>query len=267
MFRYLKAAFWAAPEVAGLGRLPANAVAVAGVMLLGFGHPGFWLLGLALETGYLFGLTASPRFRRLVDAREAVVTEDAAAGQRQELVAKLGAADRARLGAVDAKCAQILQLDRESQTEEFVISGNRQALDKLTWLYLKLLVACANLQAVDSARSQEEITRQMADLQTALRTQKLSPALAESKQATLRILEQRQANLSRREQTLAEIESDLTRIEAQVDLALDNAGMRGKGGTISANIDLVSQLLDDSVYGDSSASIAELERTYQKEGA
>jgi len=45
-------------------------------------------------------------------------------------------------------------------------------------------------------------------------------------------------------------------------LALENAGMRGKPETISTNIDLVSQLLDDSIYGDSGASIAALDKTF-----
>lgn len=266
MFRYLKAAFWAAPSVAGIGRLPVNAVAVAGCSILGLGHPGFWLVGLGLETAYLFGLSANRRFRRLVDAQEIDLSQDAAAVQRQALVAKLGAADRSRLAAIDAKCAQILQLDRDAQTEEIVVAGNREALDKLTWLYLKLLVARTNLEAVEDARSPAELSRKLDELQREVRDARISPALLESKQATLRILEQRQANLARRDQTLREIESDLTRIEAQVDLARDNAGMRGKGGTISANINLVSQLLDESVYGDASASIAELNRAYEKDG-
>jgi len=44
VFRYFKAAFWAAPEVAGLGRVPVNVLTLAGFGILGFGHAGFWLL-------------------------------------------------------------------------------------------------------------------------------------------------------------------------------------------------------------------------------
>lgn len=163
-------------------------------------------------------------------------------------------------------CAQILQLDRDAQTDDFVVDGNREALQKLAWLYLKLLVARTNLLSIDPARGEAELNRKIAELQAGLQAAATSSALLESRQATLRILEQRRTNLERREETLAEIDSDLTRIEAQVDLALESAGMRGKTGAISANIDLVSQLLDDSIYGDSSASIARLERTYEKEG-
>ncbi len=267
MFRYLKAAFWAAPEVAGLGRLPANAIMLLGMGILGFGHAGFWLLGLGLETAYLYGLTASRRFRRLVDAQEMHQTEESAAVQRQALVAKLAAPAAARVANLEGKCARISQLDRESQTEDFIADGNREALGKLAWLYLKLLVARANLESADRARDEAELDRKIAALRGEIGSGRFSASLLESKQATLRLLEQRRANLDRREQTIEEIDSDLTRIETQIDLALDNAGMRGKNEAVSANIDLVSQLLDDSVYGDSGASIAQLDRTYQKEGS
>jgi hypothetical protein len=41
--------------------------------------------------------------------------------------------------------------------------------------------------------------------------------------------------------------------------------MRGSGESISTNIELVSQLLDDSIYGDSGHSIAALDKTFGQE--
>ena len=89
-----------------------------------------------------------------------------------------------------------------------------------------------------------------------------STALRDSKEATLKILQQRLAHVDRREESIAEIDSDLTRIEAQLDLAVDSAGLRGKDSTVSTDIHFVSQFLDDSIYGDSSASIAALDQSY-----
>lgn len=262
MFRYLKAAFWAAPDVPGLGRLPVNALALAGMGILGVGHPGFWLAGLGLEAAYLFGLATNHRFQRLVDARDRSVEELSADAQRKSVVAKLIPPSHERLQRLEARCARILQLHADAQAEEFVIEGNRQALQKLSFLYLKLLIARQNIQAEDTADVVARLRYQTAALEKELGYDKLSPSLRESKEATLRILQQRLAALERREQTLAEIDSDLTRIEAQVDLALDQAAIRGKTETITANIDLVSQLLDDSVYGDAGASLAAIERNY-----
>jgi hypothetical protein len=260
VFRYLKAAFWAAPEVAGLGRLPVNVLMLGGFAILGFGHPGFWLLGMALEGSYLYALTSSPRFQKVVDAQGRQLNEGAAERQRQALVNKLEPTARGRLEKLTAQCARVLQIESEAQTEETTLAGNREALRKLAWLYLKALVAQQNLRALGNGET--ELRRQIEILRAEAQADRLSRSLRESKAATLRILEKRLANTERREQTLAEIESGLTRIEAQVDLAVDNAGMRGDSGVNFVNIELVSQLLDDSIYGESGDSIAALERRF-----
>ncbi len=266
VLRYLKAAFWAAPEFPGLGSIPWNVLGVIGFLILGFGHPGFWLLGLSAETAYLLALTRNDRFRRVIDAQSRTALEETATDQRRALVAKLPAASREDLARIEEKCARILQLYEDSQTEDFVADGNREALQKLSWLYLKLLVARQNLQTMDPEATKRTLAAQTERLQSDLAGAKLSPSLRNSKEATLQILRQRLEALSRREETLEEIASDLLRIETQIDLAIDHAGMRGKTETISSNIDLVSRLLDDSVYGDSGASIAALEQTYGGEG-
>jgi hypothetical protein len=74
----------------------------------------------------------------------------------------------------------------------------------------------------------------------------MSDTLRDSKKATLAILNQRLRNLQRRNESLAEIDSDLTRIEQQIDLAVEDASLKGRPAAISANIDLVSHLLDDT---------------------
>lgn len=68
MFRYLSAAFFVRPHIPGLGRMPVNVLAVASLGILGFGNPGFWLLGLGLEAAFLTALATHPRFQRLVRA-------------------------------------------------------------------------------------------------------------------------------------------------------------------------------------------------------
>jgi hypothetical protein len=264
VFRYLKAAFWASPTIPGVGRIPVNALAVAGLLILGFGHEGFWLLGAGLEAAYLYALARNERFRRVVDAEDLQIEENSAEQQREVLVASLTPDRRDRLQKVEKLCLRIMQLHRDSQTEDFLIEANAEALKKLSWLHLKLLVAQQNLESLHATSAEVGLKRQIELIQKDLQHDKISPSLKESKKATLAILQQRLANLDRREQSLEEIESDLTRIEAQVDLALENAGMRGKPETISANIDLVSHLLDDSIYGDSGASIAAVDQSFQQ---
>ncbi|MDB6172833.1 MAG: hypothetical protein JWL59_2144 [Chthoniobacteraceae bacterium] len=262
MVRYLKTAFWIAPIVPGLGRVPFNALACAGLAILGFGHPGFWLLGLAMEGAYLYAVISSRRFQQLVDAGEVTIQSGTLMEQRSALIDKLSIERRDRLQLLEGRCAQILQIHHELQSEEFVIESNREALGKLCWLYLKLLIAQQNLAAIDSRANEAELVGKIDAAIKSLGSEKISSSLRESKQATLRILEERLANLERRAESLEEMESDLARIEAQIDLAIENAGSRGSAGTISADIALASHLLDDSLYGDAGGSIAAIERTY-----
>lgn len=261
MFRHLKAAFLAAPKIPGIGRLPVNAITLTGLAILGFGNPGFWLLGLGAEAAYLFALATSPRFKRLIDAESQQETQTAGEIQRQAMLGKLSPDSRQRMNKLEENCRRIIQLNTESEVEDFLIGNDSEALEKLRGLYLKLLIAAQNLTEHDQQAVEQQIARQIAAVKNDLLDPDLSPALRESKTATLQILAKRLANFERRELALEEIASDLLRIEVQIDLALENTGIRGKSE--SFNIGLVSQLLaDNALYGDSGASIAEFERTF-----
>jgi hypothetical protein len=244
---YLKAAFWISPRVPGLGRLPLNALALLGLFILGFGHPGFWLLGLALEAAWLYGATQSDRFRQLVDARAELLEDAPLPDEKGALTGRLSAENRQLVAALDAKCARALELQRHADIGDLLLDMNRDALDKLTCSYAKLLVARESLQSLGGDAIRRDLQQKVTQLERELEAS-TSPTLRESKEATLRILQQRLAHVERREVSLAEIQSDLMRVEAQVDLAIDNAGLRGKDSAISADIHFVSQFLDDATF-------------------
>jgi hypothetical protein len=264
MLDYLKAAFWYGVDLPGLGRLPVNVLALVGFAILGFGHPAFWLLGAGLEVGFVVLLAAQPRFQRAVDARRHAQAAAAGEHDRDELVRKLDAAARQRLAALDGKCAHVLQLLRDAHADDFTLESSQDALSRLSWTYLKLLVARFHLESSRQGASGADLQRQIAQLEQSLATPAMSGALRESQSATLKILRQRQQNLERCEQTLQEVASDLARIEAQADLALENANLRGSGAVVTANLELASQILDDGLYyGDSQAAVAALDEAYK----
>ncbi len=62
---YLRAAFNARPF--GMF-VPPNWIGLGAFALLGLANPGFWVLGLGLELGYLAVLATNPRFQRTVHA-------------------------------------------------------------------------------------------------------------------------------------------------------------------------------------------------------
>ncbi|HEV8578118.1 MAG TPA: hypothetical protein VGX68_03465 [Thermoanaerobaculia bacterium] len=264
MLEYLKKAFWAGPTVPGLGRLPVNALAAAGFAILGIGHPAFWLLGAGLEAAYLTTLATHPRFQRLVDAQRRSQAASQTEEGRQELIRKLDATARQRLALVEEKRERILQLARESGAGAFELASQRDALDRMTWIYLKLLVGRHHLQASQVHATEADLKRRIAELERDMASAGDSSALRESQAATLKILQQRLGNLGRFEQTLKQVDSDLARIEAQVDLGLENAGMRGSGAAVTANLELAGQILDDELYyfGDSAPAVLALDEAY-----
>jgi hypothetical protein len=259
--RYLREAFWARTSVPYLGSIPFNLVGLVAFALLGIGEPAFWPLGAGLEAAYLFFLSTNPRFQNVIDARGRMVTEQSAEVQRAALLSRLDAAQRRRLAAIEAKCRQVLQIYQDQSVDEFTVSANTDALQRLQWIFLKLLVAQHYLQANVGDASPQRLQMQIDQLQRDLQLTGLTRTLRESKEGTLRILEQRLMNLNRRGESNAEIESDLGRVEAQVDLALESASMQGQAAVISGHVELTSHLLDSTSFGDLSDTVSAMDQT------
>jgi hypothetical protein len=264
VWRYLKAAFFVGVDVPALGRVPLNALAAAGFLILGFGHPGFWFLGLAAEGAIVPALAFNKRFQKTVDAEDRQLSSGDSQTKRYSLVKQLPGDYQSRLAALEVRCDKVLAVYRNAQAEEFVIDTNRDALENLKWVYLKLLIARYHLLTAGTEDTPESLEKKVASLEGDLQDVHESPALRQSKAATLDILKRRLANIQRREQTLEEVESDLTRVESQVDLILDNAAMQGKPQTISTDIELASDLVGGGIFGDAESAVADLDRDYSQ---
>lgn len=264
MIDYLKKAFWAGPVVPGLGRVPVNALAATGFAILGFGEPAFWLLGAGLETAYLAFVATDARFQRWVDRQKKLAAQpERVTESREGLVQKLDPQARRRLAELEAKSARILQVATDAQGTDLGLEGSRDALGRLDWIYLKLLVARHHLESSRVPAGESELKRQIAELEREMARGGGSSSLRASREARLDLLRQRLLNLERREETLQEIDSDLARIEAQVDLALENASLQKGGAVVAANLELASEILRDGLYfGDSEGAVLALDQAY-----
>ena len=262
MWRYLKSAFLVSVDVPGLGRVPVNALGATAFAILGFAQPAFWFLGLAIEAAVVPTLAFNPRFQKVVQAQSLQTDQVDAAQKRLALVKVLEPGARQRLSSLIDKCNRILEVYRSQQAESYVLDSNDQALQSLHWVYLKLLVARHHLQDPLNSDTEQSLEKKIKELDQDLRDGEETESLRQSKTATLGILKKRLANIRRKQQTLEEIESDLTRIDNQVDLILENATMQGKPQTISADIELASDLLGGSVFGEDESAITDLEQTY-----
>ncbi len=264
MIDYLKKAFWAGPVLPGLGRLPVNALATVGFTILGFGHPAFWLLGAGLEAAYLAFVSTDQRFQKWVDRQKRLAAEpEVVAESREGLVQKLDPQARRRLAALEVKSARILQVAADAQGTGFGLESSRDALGRLDWIYLKLLVARHHLESSRVQAGESDLKRQIADLEREMAAGGGSSSLRTSRAARLDLLQQRLQNLERCDGTLKEIDSDLARIEAQVDLALENAALQKGGAVVAANLELGSEILKDGLYfGDSEGTVLALDQAY-----
>jgi len=261
MLDYLKAAFWASVDLRGIGRLPVNALAVLGFAILGFGHPGFWLLGAGLEAGYLSVIATHPRFQKAIDARQRSL--DQADTGRHDLASRLPPEAQRRLASLEEKCSRALAVAREVNADDFEEASRRDAFDRLTWIYLKLLAARRQLEGTRASAERDELQRRITVLEKESASPTATTALRQSQTATLDLLRQRLRNLEHCEQALKEVDSDLARIEAQIDLAVESAGVQGGGAAATASLDLASEILGEGLdYGDLGTQIAALDQAY-----
>jgi len=264
VWRYLKAAFFVGVRIPALGHLPLNALAAAGFLILGFGHPGFWFLGLAAEAAIVPSLAFNKRFQKIVDAEDKELSSGDSQTKRYSLVKLLPGDYQLRLAQLETRCDKVLEVYRNAQAEDFLIDTNREALENLKWVYLKLLIARYHLLTAGTEDTPESLEKKIKSLEGELQNGRESPALRQSKAATLDILKRRLANVQRRGQSLEEVESDLTRVESQVDLILDNAAMQGKPQTITTDLELASDLVSGGIFGDAESAVADLDRDYAK---
>ncbi len=276
MGTYLKAAFYHRVTVPGLGAMPLNFMAVVAFLILGaaewlrFGHFGFWLLGLGLETAYLVFLSTHPVFQSVVDAmageQDLAQELQQAEQRRQQLIERLTPDGQKKFHALAKQAAKVTQLERASGTKEYLIKANWEALQKLLWMYLKLLTAWQNLQDSEHEEKEAQVKKQLAKLDHTLEDQALSATLRDSHLATREILQKRLQGFAQREEFLAKLDNDMARIEAQMELAVENAAMNGHGQVLSDEIDTVSSFLREmqqDFYGDSRDAIADLDKLYR----
>jgi hypothetical protein len=251
--RYLLRAFLARPDIPLL-RLPWNALGVLAAGVAGFWDPAIWAVAGAGEFLYLLTMASNPGFQQWIDAVRNEELRGDTEDSRRRLVGKLGGAARQRYVKLEEKRRRLEGLSRDYGSDDLLYESNRDALQRLTWLYLNLLVAQRNV-VIAPPSDARELQQQIAAYEREVAASP-SPAVRASQEATIRLLRERHDNIQHREISLAEIDADLTRIETQFDFALEEASLRGRPNAISASVELTSQLLQNldessTTYGSS----------------
>lgn len=257
--RYLWHAFFARPDIPLL-RLPWNALGVIAAGVAGFWDPSIWGAATAGELIYLFTMASNPGFQRYVKERRTVDVRGDTEEARKRLLSRVGGAARQRYVKLEEKRTRLDALYREPTNDDLFTESNSDALRKLTWLYLNLLVAQRNL-VVAPQSDERELKKQIHAYEGELARAPSATARG-SHEATLRLLRERLDNIQHKEISLAEIDADLARIETQFDFALEEATLRGRPAAISANVELTSRLLHNiDEYGSTSLGANESSST------
>lgn len=240
--RYLWHAFFARPDIPLL-RLPWNALAVAAAAVAGWWDPAIWGVAGAGEFIYLFTLASNPGFQQYIKDRATVELHGDTEEARKRLLSRVGGAARQRYVKLEEKRKRLETLYRDTSDDDLFAESNADAMRRLTWLYLNLLVAQRNLivaPASDARGLEQQIRTGERELAAAP-----SEAARASKEATIRLLRERLDNIQHKDTALAEIDADLARIETQLDFALEEATLRGRPAAISSNVELTSRLLSN----------------------
>jgi hypothetical protein len=253
LWRYIKAAFNARP----IGMfVPPNWLGLAGVGLAGWALgpdmlPGVLLVGAGLEMAYLFGLSTSKRFQRVVDGAAKVEERKDWQKRLQEIVEQLDPDDRERYFNLQRRCYSIIEQQRQNgDTPELQTQG--EGLGKLLWIYLRLLRTRQSIlriirESLDLERGRgEPLERRAKRLNSEVQSESISDDLRKSLEGQLEILQQRMEKRKETRDKLAFLDAELVRIEEQVELLREQAVVSNTPHAVSERIDHIAGTLSDT---------------------
>ena len=242
-FDYIKAAFNARPF--GMFVAP-NWIALGAFGLLGTMEPGFWVLGAGLEIGYLLLLSTNERFQRIVNLRPMSQANSDWNQRILALVARLDPNDRRIYELLAQRCRSIieLQMNSGSSTAPGGLDAQADSLGRLTWMFLRLLVARRTIrQVIGESGDGGEIRKRLQTLERQRADEGLSEELRRSLGGQIDILNQRVQQRTDAERKLAFLEAELERIQQQVELIREQAALSTDPELLSQRIDEITATL------------------------
>ena len=240
---YLRAAFNARPW--GMFVAP-NWVGLGAFGLLGMMDPGFWVLGAGLELGYLLALSTNPRFQRAISSKPESAARSEWNDRIQRLTTQLNEDDRERYAALAERCRGIIELQDRGTSEETThgLESQADSLGRLTWMFLRLLVARGTIRTVlRGGEEDEQLAQRRASLKRQVDDPSAAPELRRSIAGQMEILEQRIEQRKQAESKLAFIDAEIARIEEQVELIREQAALSTDPELLSRRIDEITATL------------------------
>jgi hypothetical protein len=239
---YVTAAFNARPF--GMFVAP-NWIGLAAFGLLGLTNPGFWVIGAGVEIGYLLLLATNSRFQRTVASRPLSQARSEWNARIERLQARLDSSDRARYAGLAERCRSIIDLQTHGGAEmPHGIEAQADSLGRLSWTFLRLLVARRTIQTVlGSGETGATLTRRLQKLEREAADESTAADLRRSLDGQIDILRQRIEQHTEAQRKSAYIDAELTRIEEQVELIREQAALSTDPDVLSRRIDEIAATL------------------------
>jgi hypothetical protein len=260
LWRYLKEAFTFRWNLLLLGGATAAAVLS--------GHADIALpLVAAAEVTYLAGLTTLPRYQAAIDAKARA--EERGTGPRQAITAGDGTSAkdrildvlrsltedrRTRFLRLRARCVEMTRIANAVRGDTHDASGastelRQPALDRLLWVFLKLLLSDQAIARFLQAADESGIQRTLTDLQA--RRKKRADSVGEANQADDRIIrslddsistaEARRENIERSKHNAEFVQTELDRLENKIQAVTEMAVGHSDPNEVSSRIDAIAE--------------------------
>lgn len=213
----------------------------------------------AVEMAYLGGVVAIPRFRHAIDAlvyqegrQQQQSGQAGSAGPVQDIVARLAAESRHRFEQVRARCLEMRAIasevrGRSGQPAPPPEDMSTQALDRLLWVFLRLLVSHEALSRFLERTDVADIRTRLAEAQARLQQYGAGDErIAHSLQDSVAAQAQRLENYERAQKNTEFVRFELDRIEAKIHALTESAVNRQDPDLLTSQIDSVAESMQST---------------------
>jgi hypothetical protein len=202
----------------------------------------------AAEAAYLGGLVAHPRFRQAVDAqvyREAKAPQEVAASQSlASIVGTLSKESRQRFEQIRSRCLEMRSLARGVRGVQGKAGEDLStpALDRMLWVFLRLLVSDEALRGFLAQTNIDEIRSRMDETSKKLEAAKGGDErFVHSLQDNLAAQQLRFDNYGRAKQNAEFVRLELDRIEAKIQVLAESAVNQQDPNFLTSQIEGVTE--------------------------
>ncbi|MDB6120362.1 MAG: hypothetical protein JWO08_4143 [Verrucomicrobiaceae bacterium] len=235
-----------------------------------------WLaLVSAMEMGYLGFLGLNPRFQAVLQGKELLAQpvgrpSAASASERfQRLTSFLSADDLSRFQELHRRCSSLLNLRRSMDSkegEDGVENFRAESLDRMLWLFLKLLHQKSGLERFLASTQRSQIEQDLKDAEAKAAASKqrdtsaggIESRLTSSINERIVTIRERLENHDRATESLELVGAEIDKTEQQI-IHLCEVGMTSRDSAgLSAQVDSISESLQSSEKAFAHASVASL---------